>query len=198
MTDKTKPLAKAVLDANVLAEAAVSDLLLRLAESAGAFAPIWTDQILDETLRTLINRLNWPAKVAESRVLAANLAFPEALVGNFEHHIASCTNDEKDRHVLAAAIEANALMIITLNIKHFRETDLSAWGVIAIHPSDFLSDLAMRHPFEMEDSLEAMGRRIGGGNTSALSRLSATIPRFADQIAAQKGITFPPYKPKNP
>lgn len=58
MNKVTKDQAKVVIDANVLAEAAVSDLLLRMAESSGAFTPLWTREILAETHRTLIKKLN--------------------------------------------------------------------------------------------------------------------------------------------
>lgn len=49
-----------LLDANVLAEEAVSDLFLRLAEEPRLLIPRWTETIWDETLRTLIHKLGWP------------------------------------------------------------------------------------------------------------------------------------------
>ena len=60
-----------LLDANVLAEEAVSDLLLRLAEEPRLLIPRWTETIWDETRRTLIHKLGWPQEIAESRIAAA-------------------------------------------------------------------------------------------------------------------------------
>ena len=48
----------------------------------------------------------------------ANLAFPDALVENYESLIPGLTlPDEKDRHVLAAAIKTNSNVIVTNNLK---------------------------------------------------------------------------------
>ena len=49
--------------------------------------------------------------------------------------------DKNDRHVLAAAVKANADAIITLNLKHFPESSLTPHGVEALHPDDFVLDL---------------------------------------------------------
>ncbi len=46
-----------VLDACVLANQSVTDLLLRLAETPRLYLPYWSEQILEETTRTLIEKL---------------------------------------------------------------------------------------------------------------------------------------------
>jgi hypothetical protein len=51
------------------------------------------------------------------------------------------TNDPKDRHVLAAAVAADAEVIVTTNLKDFSDEHLDKWGVEAQHPDDFLTDL---------------------------------------------------------
>ena len=58
----------------------------------------------DEVQRTQIGKLNWPEALSESWREAVESAFPEAMVAVQESLVAACSNHEKDRHVLAAAI----------------------------------------------------------------------------------------------
>jgi len=57
---------KVLFDACVLANAGVSDLFLRLSEAPRLLLPKWSEEILDETTRTHLNRLNWPADISDS------------------------------------------------------------------------------------------------------------------------------------
>ncbi len=65
-------------------------------------------------------------------------AFPEASVVGYESLIRKLTNDSKDRHVLAAAIQAEASCIVTFNLKDFKTQDLEPHRIVAIHPDDFI------------------------------------------------------------
>jgi hypothetical protein len=49
--------------------------------------------------------------------------------------------DKDDRHVLAAAIRCDAQAIVTANLRDFPHHVLSAWGVEAIAPDEFVLDL---------------------------------------------------------
>jgi hypothetical protein len=60
--------------------------------------------------------------------------FSDAWISGYESLIPRMTNDEKDRHVSAAAVHGGAPIILTLNLRHFRPEHLSAWGVRALHP----------------------------------------------------------------
>src|SRR5690606_31498267 len=57
--------------------------------------------------------------------------------------------DVEDRHVLAAAIEAEAGMILTWNLKDFPETMLSSHGLQAATPDDLLAKLTDERREEM-------------------------------------------------
>jgi hypothetical protein len=57
------------LDACVLANIAVCDLLLRLAERPRQYLPKWSDEVLAETRRTQ-ERLGWPPAHRERRCLS--------------------------------------------------------------------------------------------------------------------------------
>jgi len=70
------------------------------------------------------------------------------------------TNDEKDRHVAAAAAHCKAASIVTFNLRHFRSEHLSVWGVQALHPQTFLIDLYQQEPATVMAKLkrQAAGR----------------------------------------
>ncbi|WP_105973850.1 PIN domain-containing protein [Streptomyces geranii] len=46
--------------------------------------------------------------------------------------------DPDDRHVLAAAIRAEAQVVVTFNLKAFPTDALAPWDVEAVHPDAFL------------------------------------------------------------
>lgn len=54
------------LDANVLANYGVSDLLFRLAEKPRIYTPVFSEMILDEVRRTHVGKLNWGEEMADT------------------------------------------------------------------------------------------------------------------------------------
>ena len=69
------------------------------------------------------------------------MPFPDAMVINYDSLIDGLElPDTKDRHVLAAAIKANANLIITNNLKDFPRDYLSQFGLRAKSADDFLAD----------------------------------------------------------
>lgn len=64
------------------------------------------------------------------------------LVSGYEDRIAALSlPDAGDRHVLAAAIEAKAAVIVTFNLTDFPAAALQMLGVEPLHPDSFLSAL---------------------------------------------------------
>lgn len=59
------------------------------------------------------------------------------------------TNHPGDRHVLAAAIIANAKIIVTDNLKHFPPEALAPYGIEVQHPDVFLTQLFDDDPESM-------------------------------------------------
>lgn len=51
------------------------------------------------------------------------------------------TNQEKDSHVLAAAVKIPCEVIVTYNLKRFPEESLNPFEITAKHPNEFLIDL---------------------------------------------------------
>ncbi|WP_020533047.1 PIN domain-containing protein [Flexithrix dorotheae] len=132
----------AILDACVLYPAPIRDLLLNLA-ALDVFQPKWSDQIQEEWSRNLLrNRPDLSDKQLKKTIQAMNQAFPDANVIDFEPTIDTLTlPDKDDRHVLAAAIEANAHFIITDNIKDFPNEYLTKFGITPCTPDDFITNL---------------------------------------------------------
>ncbi len=119
----------ALIDANVFYDAVVRDLLMQLALS-GLIRPRWTQRINDEWTRNLLaNRpdIN-PAQLDFTTTMMVR-AVPDGLVGEFESLIGLLhLPDPNDRHVLAAAIKAEADVIITLNLKDFPQSALRPYA----------------------------------------------------------------------
>lgn len=77
----------------------------------------------------------------KKRLNKAQLAFPDALVDNYESLVNTLElPDEKDRHVLAAAIKTNANIIVTNNMKDFPSIYLASFGLTAKTADDFITD----------------------------------------------------------
>ena len=139
----------AVLDACVLYPASLRDFLLRLA-TAGLYVPRWSEVIHAEwTSNLLADRPDiTPAQLARTQNLM-DIALPAALVTRYEHLIEGLTNHPKDRHVLAVAIQGQARLIITFNLKDFPAASLTPHGVRAIHPDAFALSLCQSNPTDM-------------------------------------------------
>ncbi|WP_324680315.1 PIN domain-containing protein [Hymenobacter sp. GOD-10R] len=137
----------AVLDACVLYPAPLRDLLLNAADFR-LYAPKWTARIQDEWTRNLVmNRPELTAEQLQRTAAAMQAAFPEAEVPVYEPLIDSLQlPDPDDRHVLAAAIRAQAEIIVTANLKDFPADVLREYGVEAQHPDAFMTTLLDEQP----------------------------------------------------
>lgn len=65
-------------------------------------------------------------------------AFSDALITGYEPLVGGMTNDEGDRHVLAAAVVGRADVIVTSNVKHFPRHTLDPLSIEALEPDRFL------------------------------------------------------------
>jgi predicted nucleic acid-binding protein len=131
-----------VYDACVLYPAPLRDLLVQLA-TARIFRAKWTEQIHDEWIRNLlIKRPDLQAKQLDRVRNLMNSKIQDSLVTDFESLIPNLElPDPDDRHVLAAAIKAEADVIVTFNLKDFPAVKLSVHGIEAKHPDVFVSEM---------------------------------------------------------
>ena len=109
----------AVLDAPVLARGTLTLFLLHLAE-AGAFDPVWSEQIHTDWARELQRlRPDIPPERLRHRRVELDRAFPVANViasrDAQDEVLAHCTTSAERRsaHVLATALSARAAVIVT-------------------------------------------------------------------------------------
>lgn len=177
-----------ILDACVLANQRVTDLLLRLAETPRLYLPHWSDRILDETDRTLKDKLGWPDNLIPYRRQQITGSFPEALIEGFEPIEACVSNDAKDRHVLAAAVRGKCEVIVTFNLKDFPAEALEPWRIEAHHPSKFLASLYSINQGLVVQRLHEIGANLGKSIQQVIEQLAEPVPAFAIQVASDIGI----------
>jgi len=168
-----------VLDASVLANQTVADLLLRLAEDPPLILPRWSEEILSEVRRTH-RKLAWPDALAESWQEDVTACFPEAAFSAPAKLITRLRNHAKDRHVLGTAIVSKAESIMTFNLRDFPAPALAPWGIQAKHPDAFALELMRSRPVDMLAKVEGMARRHGTAKT--LEKLRRDLPSFAQAL----------------
>lgn len=173
---------KVFLDACVLVNFPVCDLLLRLAEPPRLFLPKWSSKVLDETNKTQEEKLNWPSDLVSSFRRELSNSFPDAECNDYQHLIPALTNDEKDKHVLAAAIRSGAPLILTFNLKDFPPESLQPWEVVAKHPQDYLLDLYSMEPQIVVQKLAEIAREKNHDLTTQVLRLGKTLPNFCSHL----------------
>ena len=93
------------------------------------------------------------------------------------------TNDESDRHVAAAAVHGEASIIVTLNLRHFRPEHLAAWGVRALHPQSFLSEVFRQEQALVTAKLDQQAADRGRTLRQLLDILNDTVPDFASLVS---------------
>lgn len=137
---------KVLLDANVLFPTVLRELLLGVAEE-GLYSPLWSPRILEEWARAT-PKLG-PGAEAQARgeiaVLRARWPLAEVTPGDGTQ-ARLWLPDPNDVHVLAAAIDGSADLLVSFNRKDFPKADLIAEGITFNDPDKFLLDLWMGHP----------------------------------------------------
>ena len=169
-----------LVDACVLAEAAVSDLLFRLSTATDCIELRWSSQIWDETRTTWIRKLGWSPDLVDRRVHAATSWFADSMVVDFEHLIEGCTNHPKDRHVLAAAIQGNATHLLTYNSKDFA---VELASIQVVQPADFFISIFELHTETVVEVLWGISQRTSRPIEEVLGRFAWTIRPFSDAVA---------------
>jgi hypothetical protein len=91
---------RVLLDACVLANFSVCDLLLRLSERPRLIVPYWSKEILAEVHRTQVDKLNGRPELADSFARELAISFPQSCVCGYENLLPLLNNDEGDRHLL--------------------------------------------------------------------------------------------------
>lgn len=170
-----------VLDANVLFSAALRDTFLRAAK-VGLCQIFWSEQILDEMCRSLIVERKSTAKKAAR--LRANMeeSFPEAMVSGHQDLAGEMDNESGDRHVAAAAVKAKAGIVVTSNLRDFKNLPI---GIQAVSPDEFLVGLFDQESDAMVGILVEQAAFLKAPPQSLdelLVGLQKVAPRFVEKI----------------
>ncbi len=184
-----------VLDACVLFSAPLRDTLLRAAEQ-GLYRVHLTDEILEETRRNLVSTQRTTEEKSHRLVNTIKDVFPEALVGGYELLIPVMTNDPKDRHVLAAAVVSQSQVIVTHNLKDFRDEALSPFSIEAQSPDHFLTNLYDLDPDAMVQIIMEEANELRNPPQSVervLETLAQQAPNFVSQVRTSLGISTTSY-----
>ncbi len=112
----------------------------------GLFQAKWSETIHEEWIRNLLaERPDLTREQLERTRSLMNVHVRDGLVEGYESLIDQIElPDPGDRHVVAAAIVANANRIITFNLKDFPRPRLAAHKLEAQHPDAFVMDLFER------------------------------------------------------
>jgi hypothetical protein len=103
-------------------------------------------------------------------------------VDGYESLIPVMTNEEKDRHVLAAAVRARSEVIVTYNIKDFPRASLAPYSISAQGPSTFLKNLYELDPVRVMQTLLRQAAAIDQTLPFLLSKLRANVPGFVAML----------------
>jgi Predicted nucleic acid-binding protein, contains PIN domain len=177
---------RVVLDACVLFPMYLRDTLLSTADE-DLYLPYWSQKIIDEVIGNLVKGGTLSQEKAKNLERTIKIAFPEAMVEVPVVLEQAMTNDPKDRHVLAAAVTAGADIIVTNNLKDFRENDLAPWNIIAQSPDEFLSDLLEEYPDSIVDLLQQQSQKYKNPPNTFTELINflcekAGTPKFASNI----------------
>jgi predicted nucleic acid-binding protein len=184
-----------VLDACVLIPPSLRDVLLSCAHQL-AFRPVWQDEILDEVLRNSIrllkdrSGLTADAATTASKYVLGQMTetFPDAYQSAdlWVPLVPGLTCDNKDRHVLAVAIGAEATHLVTDNSRDFPARSIPS-GLAVVNPDKFLMELLTTVPGQVVDAVEGMSRRLQQPKKTAVELAEQMakgryIPGFGDEL----------------
>jgi predicted nucleic acid-binding protein len=158
----------AIYDANILYPAPLRDLFVRIAQT-GLVRARWTATIHEEWIRNVLkSKPSLTQERLERTRDMMNQAIRDCLVTGYEDLIETLVlPDADDRHVLAAAICANAEVIVTYNLKDFPDTALLPYAIQAFHPDEFLVGLFQIAPELICDAIKSQRSNLRNPPKSA-------------------------------
>ena len=179
----------ALVDACSLADVLRRNLLLTLAE-AGSFRLRWSRRILDETeeaiRRIMVGKGEDAAAAHASRARdAMERAFEEAMVEGCDALLGTSLDlpDAGDLHVVAAAVKAQAAVIVTENIKHFPSDLLKPLALEAVPADIFIADTIALAPGRAVAAVRSMRMRFRKPELSAADLLTRMEGRGLTEAA---------------
>jgi len=180
-----------VLDTDIIFSRVLHDLFGRLALRLRLFDLLWSDDLLSEAKRKLIEEKALSAEIAERWVGYLADSFPAGRVEIAEVpaglNLAELTADPDDRHICALAVVGGADYLITRDRGYLPE-GLHRHGVQVAAPDSVLCPVLDDQPQAIFDVLELQARDWGGGRPlpallEAFAR--AGVPDFAARVRSE-------------
>ena len=180
-------LPRAILDSDVIFSRVLHELFGRVAAEARLLDLIWSEPLLTEAERVLIERKPVPPKVAARWVGYLHQAFPggEVDITRLDPAIdlATLTSDPDDRHVCALAIVGEADCLFSFDRGYLRK-ELAAYGVNVLSPDAFLSTQIDNEPEALRTVIAEQAAVWGGGK--AIGELLDAYERAKAPVFAGK------------
>ncbi|MEV8371278.1 PIN domain-containing protein [Kribbella sp. NPDC056861] len=167
----------AFLDANIVRGQLTTDIMLSLAAER-LYRPKWSPEVQAEAVR------NKPPGVSEQavsgRFAQMNKVFAAANTTGYEGLTPQMRADEKDKHVLAAAVHSKADVLVTENTKDFDPPTSGPHAMKVERTSEFLTRVLEDNPDKVVKALQKMVDR----NRWA----PQTMPELIDKMATQQDL----------
>lgn len=177
---------KVFLDACVLYPTVLREILLGCA-GAGLYRPLWSPRVLEEWARAA-RKIPDGEAFARGEIATLRARFPLAEVRPGDATQARLwLPDANDVHVLAAASDAGADRLVTLNIRDFPRADVTAEGIALQSPDAFLMDLWLADDAAVArvvEDVRATAERLSGTAQPLRPLMKrARLPRLGKALA---------------
>lgn len=178
---------RAVLDVDIIYSRVLHEFLGRLAGRLRLLDLYWSQQLLSEAKKTLIEKKGLTDQAAQRWVDYLRQSFPAGET-NIDEVLASAdfsslSADPKDHHVCALAIAADADYLCTHDRGYLRE-GLQQYGIEVAGPDPFLCTALENDPQAILEILELIASGWAGGRT--IEELLAAIERAGAPTFAAK------------
>lgn len=132
---------KVFVDADCLHKLYLRKLLFTL-DTQGIIELLWTNQVFDEALSSLISRFPQKADSLGSMFAGYREHFSGTEVTGYQHLLGTLNcSDPDDEQVLAGALTGKADFLLTYNLKDFPSESNRLGKPIIVHPDLFLFEL---------------------------------------------------------
>lgn len=164
-------------DANILYSRTLRDYFLYAADQ-GAIEIRWSQQILDEMSRNLRHNLGLSEADTARLELLMNDYIEYSLIDVESEDLGAVDGvamDAGDRHVLVAALSAEADILLTENTRHFPREWMTEHGIELLTAGELLVRLAEQFPDKMQAAHELTVSYSPKSATDVLATLEVIV-----------------------
>jgi predicted nucleic acid-binding protein len=182
LSDDARP-PRAVLDTDVIYSRVLHELIGRLAYQERLLTLIWSEELLTEAKRILVERKPMPEQAAERWVDYMRQAFADQRIQidqlPAEVDLTTLTTDPGDHHICALAIAGHANLLLTFD-QGYVSKSLAEHGIRVLTPDAFLDATLQEDPNAIIGALQSQAEVWGGGRSidellDAIQRAGGTV-----------------------